>query len=635
MCASQERRLLHTAQENSNLDRCKDNEVNRVTEALPDRNEVLRKHTWDSSSIFDADEVWEAAIEEVHKDLKTARGYQGRLAEGAEVLSDYMEHAAALMERVGHIYVYANMCHTVDTTDSAAAARNDRARALFGQVMAALAFDDPELLEIGFETLKEWLAKEPRLTIYEHYLDNLKRRQAHVRSPEIEELMGMVIDPFRTATAVHGTLADADLSFVQPEASEVRSTTLPLTRGTIDALISDPDRELRRTAWQNYADAFLAFRNTMAGLLSAGVKQNVFTSRVRCYPSALEAALDGDNIPTEVFYNTIEAFRKHLPIWHRYWRIRRIALGYDQLYRYDVKTPLTKYNEPVPYSQAVAWNLEGMAPLGTDYVDIMRRGLTQERWVDVYPNKGKRSGAFSTGFKGTHPFILMNYNDDLMSMSILAHELGHSMHSYFSRKTQPLVYASYSLFVAEVASNFNQALVRAYLLDLEENADFQIALIEEAMANFYRYFFLMPTLARFELEIHQRVERGQGLNADSLTELTADLFQEGFGDEVEIDRDRLGITWAQFSNHLYANFYVYQYATGIAGAHSLARDVLSGNAGAVERYLAFLKSGGSMYPLDALELAGINMASPEPVERTFRELASLVDRLEVLTASRY
>jgi oligoendopeptidase F len=274
----------------------------------------------------------------------------------------------------------------------------------------------------------------------------------------------------------------------------------------------------------------------------------------------------------------------------------------------------------------------GMQPLGDDYVQPMRRGLLEERWVDVYPNKGKRSGAYSSGFYGTNPFILMSYNDNLSDVSTLAHELGHSMHSYFSRKTQPIVYSGYSMFVAETASNFNQAMVRAHLLATRDDPQFQIAIIEEAMANFHRYFFLMPILARFEREIHDRVERGEALTADAMTSLTAGLFREGYGPEVEIDEPRVGITWAQFPTHMYLNFYVYQYATGISAANALAQRVLQQGPQAAEDYKSFLKAGSSLYPLEALKLAGVDMTSPEPVERAFSVLENFVDRLDKLTA---
>jgi oligoendopeptidase F len=271
-----------------------------------------------------------------------------------------------------------------------------------------------------------------------------------------------------------------------------------------------------------------------------------------------------------------------------------------------------------------------MAPLGDEYVAPLRRGVLNDRWVDIYPNRGKQSGAFSTGAPGTYPFILMSYTDDIFSMSTLAHELGHSLHSYFTWRTQPLVYSRYPLFLAEVASNFNQVLVRAHLLATHPDPSFQIAVIEEAMANFHRYFFIMPTLARFEVEVHQRVERGDALPAQGLIDLMADLFREGYGDEVVIDGDRLGITWATFHTHLYMNFYVYQYATGISGAHALGQGVLDGVSGAADRYLEFLRAGSSRDPLETLARAGVDMASPEPVERAFAVLASYVDRLETL-----
>jgi len=521
------------------------------------------------------------------------------------------------------------MGHNVDTGDQDAAARNDHARGLYARALGAVAFAEPEMMELGFETLRQWMHEEPRLTIYEHYFDQLERRHEHVRSAEVEELLSQLTDPFHTATATHGVLADADLTF-RPAHSTERDDPIEIAQGNIAALLSHPDREVRRTAWENYADAHLAFKNAMANCISAGVKQHVFLARARRYDSAIEAALMPHHVPVEVFHSLIDTFRRHLPTWHRYWRLRRRALGYDQLYVYDTRAPLTEKMPRVPFQQAVQWIVEGMQPLGDQYVEVMERGVLEQRWVDIYPNKGKRAGAFSSGVPGTHPFILMSYNDDLFSMSTLAHELGHSLHSLFSWETQPLVYSSYPTFLAEVASNFNQALVRAYMLDTQTDPDFQIAVIEEAMGNFHRYFFIMPTLARFELEIHERVERGQGLTAASLMQLMTELFREGYGEEVELDEDRVGIVWAQFPTHMYLNFYVFQYATGISGAHALAENILAGQEGAAANYLAFLKAGGSLYPLDALQRAGVDLASPEPVEKTFAVLSRMVDRLEEL-----
>ncbi len=353
--------------------------------------------------------------------------------------------------------------------------------------------------------------------------------------------------------------------------------------------------------------------------------------RTRRYSSSLEASLAPNRIPTEVFHNLIEVFKRNLPTWHRYWRVRRLALGYEELHPYDVFAPLTPNPPHIPFEQAVQWITEGMAPLGENYTKTLRRGVLEERWVDKYPNQGKSAGAFSYGAYGTHPFILMSYTGNLRDLSTLAHELGHSMHSYLSWQSQPWIYGDYSLFVAEVASNFNQALVRAHLFEQQKDSHFQITLVEEMMSNFYRYFFIMPTLARFELETHERVERGEPLTAESMIELMADLFAEAYGPEVVIDRPRVGVTWAQFG-HLYANFYVYQYATGIAAAQALAQGVLEGRAGAAAHYLDFLKTGGSLYPLEALKLAGVDLTSPEPVEAGFAVLADTVDRLEKLTS---
>lgn len=603
-----------------------------MSQTVPTRAEIPVKYTWDTESIFASVEEWQTAVSTLQSQLETAKSYQGRLAAGPAVLADLLAHLEALYRNVARIFSYASLNYSVDTNNQETAARQDQARSLFGQTAAATAFLEPELLAIGFDTLGQWLAQEPRLAPYDHYLDRLRQKQAHVRSAEVEQVLGMARDPFATASATHGILANADLTFAPAVDSE--GNEHEITQGTIRGLLGSADRHLRRTAYEHYADAHLAFKNTMANALSAGVKQNVFHARVRGYGSALEAAMKSDYIPEPVFHNLIDTFKKNLPTWHKYWAIRRRALGVDRLHEFDVKSPLTAVPPHIPYEQSVAWIAEGMAPLGEEYVTVLRRGALEERWVDVYPNKGKRMGAFSSGVPGTHPFIMMSYTDDLLGLSTLAHELGHSMHSYFTWQNQEIfAYSRYGLFAAEVASNFNQALVRDYLFRTQDDPDFQIVLIEEAMYNFHRYFFIMPTLARFELEIHQRVERGQPLTADGLIDLMADLFTEGYGGELEVDRPRVGITWAEFHTHLYSNFYVYKYATGISAAHALAHKVLTGEPDAADNYLAFLKAGGSMYPLDVLRLAGVDMTSPEPVERAFEVLAGLVDRLQSLVGN--
>ncbi len=604
-----------------------------MSQILRERHEIPQAHTWDTESIFPSVDAWETAVEKAQADIKKAEQFKGRLAEGPAVLADYLEFAEQLLRQVSRASVYASLNYSVNTEDQEAAGRNDRGRGLFGQLAAATAFAQPEMIAIGFDTLRDWQTQEPRLAIYTHYFERLETQSKHIRSAEVEQLLGMVQDAFRTASSTHPVLANAELKFKAAVDSD--GNEYDVAQASIRNLLGDQDRTLRRSAWENYADEHLAYKNTMANALAAGVKQNVFMARARGYNSALEASTNSDFIPTEVFHNLIDTFKANLGTWHRYWAIRRKALGYDKLYEYDLKAPLSLNPPQVSYEQAVDYIAEGMSPLGEEYTAALRRGCLEERWVDIYPNKGKRMGAFSSGTAGTHPFIFMSFTEDLFGMSTLAHELGHSMHSYFTRRSQPIVpYMYYGLFAAEVASNFNQAMVRAYLLEKFDDPEFQIAVIEEAMANFYRYFYIMPTLARFELAIHERVEKGQALSANYLNSLLADLIGEVYGDEVELDRDRSGITWAEFHTHMYANFYVYKYATGISGAHALAYDILGGKEAAVENYLKFLHAGGSMYPMDVLKMAGVDMSSPEPVEKTFAMFADLVDRLEVLVDQR-
>jgi oligoendopeptidase F len=596
-----------------------------ITTTLPARNEVPTEQTWDIQSVFPTTEAWHAACQELNDQLPKLAAYQGRLGESPQILAEYLQLFQDCGRLLGKIFVYAGNNYAVDTTDQGAAARSGQARSLFARFNAAVAFTDPELMAIGFDHLRQWVKEASELAYFEHYIDRLEKRQAHVRSGEVEEVLALVTDPFSGPAAIYGALNNADLNF--KPATSANGETLEVGQASIGALITSPDREVRRTAWENYADGYLAFKNTMTATLTGAIKQDVFNMRTRGYSSSLEASLAPNFIPLEVFYNLIEVFKQNLPTWHRYWRLRRRALGYETFHVYDIKAPLTAAKPVVPFLQAVDWITEGMAPLGDEYVSVLRRGCLEERWVDYACNKGKREGAFSSGSQGTHPFIMMSYADDLFSLSTLAHELGHSLHSYNSRLSQPFIYSRYSLFVAEVASNFNQAMVRHHLFKTQTDRDFQIALIEEAMSNYHRYFFIMPTLARFELEMHERTERGAPLNADILIGRMADLFKEGYGDEVVFDPDRIGITWAQFG-HMYMNFYVYMYATGISGAHALADGVLSGQPGAAERYLNFLKSGGSRYPLDALNRAGVDLTTPAPVEKAFAVLAGLVERLE-------
>jgi oligoendopeptidase F len=599
-----------------------------VTDVLvPTHSEIEPKYTWNAPSVFESDEAWESAFLKVLEDLSGLDKFKGHLLDGPSTLVDAFKTIESIILQAGKLYVYAGMSHSVDTTDQGATGRYNKVHGMQAKVMAGIAFVDPELLAMGEKRLQGWLEEEPQLAIYEHYIEDLFRKQAYVRSPEVEELLGMLVDPFSGVSGTASMLTNADFEFMP--AIDSNGMEIPLTHGTLNKILAGSDREARRTAWENYSDPFLAHKNSLATNLVTSVKQNVFLMRARGYSSTLEASLFEYNVPVEVFHNLIETFRKNLPTWHRYWKIRRKVLGLDELQIYDGWAPLTKEQPQIPYTQAVDWICEGLAPMGEAYVEILRNGCLRDRWVDVYPNKGKRAGAFSHGAPGTFPFIMVSYADTIFSLSTLAHELGHSMHSYLTWQTQPIVYGNYSLFVAEVASNFHQAMVRAYLLDHKPDPNIQISLIEEAMANFHRYFLIMPTLARFELEIHEAVERGEGLTPDGMIDRLADLFAEAYGEGMQIDRTRMGIQWARFG-HLYRDYYVYQYATGISGANALANQVLSGEEGAVENYLDFLKAGSSIYPLDVLKMAGVDLTQPNAVEETFLVMAEMVDRLEEL-----
>ena len=606
-----------------------------MTRSLPARSAVDKRFTWDSESVFPDEAAWEEAVESIVSRLPDLQEFKGHLGDSPDSLADWFDAIERARRLMACVMVYSTMAYSVDVSDQGAAARADRTRTVAAQLGAAASFAVPEMLSVGLPKLRQWATSSPRLSHLDHYFDRLEKLQKRIRSAEVEELLTQASDPLATALSVHGVLANTDLKFAPAVGSD--GDLREVAQGTIASLLTHPDREVRRTAFESYADEHLRMQHAMAASLAGGVKRDVFFARARGYASSLEAALEPGHIPVDVFHNVVRTFRDNVGTWHRYWRIRRHALGLEVLRPYDTRAQLGAAELKVPYEQAVDWIAEGVAPLGEEYVKVLREGATQGRWVDVYPNQGKRMGAFSSGAVDTKPFIFMSYNDDIFSMSTLAHELGHSMHSYLAWRSQPFIYSNYGLFQAEVASNMHQALTRRHLLARKTDPAFQIAVIEEAMSNFYRYFFIMPSLARLELEIHEHAERGAAITADYLNNLMADLMEEVYGSEVDVserDRARIGSTWAQFHTHLYSNFYVYQYATGIAAADHLAGRVAAGDKKAVESYLSFLKSAGSMYPLEGLRMAGVDMTSPAPVEAAFATMSSMVDRLEVLTQAR-
>ncbi len=592
----------------------------------PARADLPQEQTWNIGAIFAAPADWEAEYAALPEAFGMLAGYAGRLGQSPEQLAEYLRADEGVRQRLSRLGSYASMQASVDGQDTVAAERRDRANTLSAGYAQATAFFAPELLATDEAELEGWLGR-PELSDFAVMVRRILKTRPHVRSAEVEELLGALGSPFGSARGIHPAIANMDLDFGSVDGVKVG-------HGNIDALLASPDREVRRAAWESYADAHLEVKNGMAAALATGVRQNVFTARARHYPDALTAALSSTYIPSTVFHTLIDTYKANLPTWHRYWAVRAKWLGLEKLREYDVKAPLSPRPPVVGYAQAVDWITEGMAPLGDEYTAAMRAGLTTERWVDYGLNRHKRQGAYSNGVYPVGPYIFMSWNDTLPSMSTLAHEIGHSMHTYFSWQKQPYSQARYTLFAAEVASNFNQAMVRQHLFAAQPDTEFQVALIEEAMGNFHRYFFIMPTLARFEAEIHARIEAGRGLSAPDLNTLMADLLADGYGDGVQMDRDRSGITWAEFSTHLYSNFYAYQYATGISAAHQLLSGFETDPEAARLRYLTFLGEGGRLDPLDALRAAGVDMEQAGAVEKTFEVLAGYVDRLEALLAER-
>ncbi|MFZ0216459.1 MAG: M3 family oligoendopeptidase [Candidatus Dormiibacterota bacterium] len=605
-------------------------ESREMPHALPERGQIAVADTWDTSGLFPSAAAWHRACAEVRAALRELASFAGRLGEGPDLLVDFLRQREAVEHTLGRLQLFTLLETSVDSADEPAAARSDQGSALQAEAAATLAFAHPELALVGFDTLRRWVAADQRLRHYVHWLDRLERHAPHRRSAEVEGLLEAVTDPLRTPRTAHGVLADAELRF-EP-ALDAGGAPHEVAQSTYQELLQSPDRTLREHAFRSYADAYRAHRRTLATLLGGGVKRDACLARARGYETSLEAALLPVDVPPQVFHNVIASFRDHVGVWHRYWRLRRRALGVDRLRDHDTRAVLAPRID-VPYRTAVDWLCEGLRPLGDDYVGRLRRGALEERWVDVYPNRGKRLGAFSYGPPGTHPFVFLSYHDGLPSLSTLAHEFGHALHYQRSAERQPYVYAACGMFVAEVASNTNQALCRGHLLEQNPDPAFQIAVLEEAIGNFHRYLLVMPTLSRLELELHERVERGEPLTADGLTNLTAELLAEAYGDEVAMDRERSGMLWAQFHTHLYTGFHPFNYTTGIAAAQLIASAIRAEGRPAVDRYLAFLGAGSSGYPLDVLGLTGVDLSQRAPIDHAYQVLEGYVARLEALLAA--
>jgi oligoendopeptidase F len=599
--------------------------------ALPKRSEVPQEQTWDIESIFPTRQAWEESFNAVEGRIDELGQYQGRLGESGPTLLAALKLRDEIVLAGYKLGLYASMLVAVDATNTDSLALNDRAEGLIARIMAAASYYEPGILDIDSEKLAALRAEAAGLSEYAHYFDTLQRQRPHVRSAEVEQVLAMASEPAAAFYAIRTALVEADMKLGTIE--DEHGNAVELGHGNLGRYTHSANRAIRQAAWETSSDAYLAMKNTLAANYAGAVKRDVFNARVHNYASSLEASLDPNAIPLEVFHNLLDTVWQNFPTWQRYFKVRAKLLGIEQAHAWDIsEAPIQPAGRPpqrtITFDEGTEIVYESLAPLGKEYVGNVREGIAS-RWVDYAPNAGKVGGAFSTGLPGQHPFILMSWEDSLGDVSTLIHELGHSLHSFYAWETQPLINADYSLFVAEVASNMNQALMGAHLLETVDDPDFLVTVIEERMGNNLRYLFTMPILAKFELEVHERVERGEALTADSMIDLMADIYAQAYGDSVALDRERQGITWAKFP-HLFANFYVFQYATGISAAAQLAKQVREQGPDAATRYIDFLRTGGGEYPVEALKKAGIDMSTPEPIQAAFDILAGYVDRLEGL-----
>ena len=593
---------------------------------IRNREEIPAQDKWAIEDLYPTDEAWERELATLSADQEALTAFAGRLGESGQTLFDYlrcMEEFQAKSELLGN---YCMRKADEDTRDPTYQAMSGKYMNLVISISAACSFDTPEIMAIPDETLDRFYRECPQLERYRRFLTDLRRRKAHILSPQEEKLLAAAGEMSQSPDAIFGAFADADLKF--PDAVDAQGGRHPLTVGTYVTLEESPDRVLRKSAYENIYDAYGSFRNTTAAMLNAQNKQLQFFADARKYDSALDASLDESNVPTAVYHNLIDAVHQNLDKLHRYVSLRKRLLGLEDLHFYDMLIPvLPGFDKKYSFAEAKQIVYDALKPLGEDYRSVLKQGM-DNGWVDVYQNVGKRGGAYSAG-TAVHPLVLMNYTGNLDSVLTLAHEMGHAMHSYLSYKNQNFIDANYVLFVAEVASTCNESLMMRYLLDKTTDKKERAYLINQYLDQFKGTLYRQAMFAEFERTLGQMTKEGRTLTADALCAEYKRLNEVYYGPDLVVD-DRSAMEWARIP-HFYYDYYVYQYATGFSAAVALSSRILKEGEPAVKDYLNFLSGGCSKSPIDLLKGAGVDMTGPEPVNEALKLFGQLLDELEELT----
>lgn len=592
---------------------------------IPVRSEADPKYTWALEDVYANNDLWKADLEKARALPEQLAAYKGHLGDSAQKLLEFLQLGDDISVLFDALYGYAQRRSDEDTANSLYQGMTSQAMSAMVAVDAASSFETPELLAIPDETLEQFYKDEPALETYRLCLTRIRNKRAHILSDAEEKLLAAAGEMSQAPDSVYSVFADADLKF--PAAIDKDGNSHPVTHGTYIPLMHSADRVLRKSAFESLYSVYGQFRNTAAALLSAQVKQLKFYADARKYDSTLQASLDGNYVPTEVYTNLISAVHENMAPMYRYVDLRRKLLGVDELHMYDLYTPIVSdVDVDIPYEEAKQTVYDALACMGDDYRAILKEGF-DNRWIDVYENVGKCSGAYSAGLR-KHPYVLLNYSGTLDSMFTLAHEMGHAIHSYLSNKHQPVAYSNYSIFVAEVASTCNEALLMQHLLKTTKDKKRRAYLINYFLEQFRTTLYRQTMFAEFELEINRRNERGESLTAQSLNALYHELNHQYFGDSIVIDEE-IDLEWARIP-HFYYDYYVYQYATGYSAAIALSRRILKEGAPAAKDYIHFLSGGCSTDPISLLRGAGVDMASTTPIHEALQLFDELITEMEQL-----